>query len=144
MKIKIKKLDEEAQIPEYQTNGSAGFDFHSLDTLSIPKGQTRLIRTGLGFEIPEGFQLQVVPRSGYSLKTPMRVSNSPGCVDSDYRGEVCIILQNTSDSIVPFKIEKGDRIAQGIISPVFQAEFEEAVELSETDRGEGGFGSTGD
>jgi dUTP pyrophosphatase len=144
MKIKIKRLDEKAQIPEYQTEGSAGFDFHSLDTMKIPKGQTRLIRTGLGFEIPEGYQLQVVPRSGYSLKTPMRVSNSPGCVDSDYRGEVCIILQNTSDSIVPFDIKAGDRIAQGIISPIIQADFEEVEDLTETDRGEGGFGSTGE
>lgn len=142
MEIKIQKLNEEAIIPSYQTNGSAGFDFHALEDITLEPNETKLIKTGLAFEIPMGSELQVRPRSGLSLKTPLRITNSPGTVDSDYRGEVCIIMQNTGN--INVNIEKGSRIAQGILCPVYQATFIESNDLSETRRGSEGFGSSGD
>jgi len=148
--IKIKKLHKDAIIPKYQTSGASGFDFHSTQNIILHPGVTLLIKTGLSFEIPNGYELQVRPRSGMSLKTKMRVANSPGSVDSDFRGEVCIIVENIEPYFNGDKqgsyiiINKGDRIAQGVICPVFQATFEEVDELGETDRGTGGFGSTDD
>lgn len=146
MKIKIKKLHENAIIPKYATIGSAGFDFHSVDDIIIYPGETALVKTGLSFEIPINYELQVRPRSGMSLKTKLRVSNSPGTVDSDYRGEICIIMDNIdikSDHRIPYEIKKGDRIAQGIICPIIQVVFEEVNELNKTERNTGAFGSTG-
>lgn len=144
MIINVKKLAEDAIIPEYQTAGAAGFDFHALEDIDIYPGNTVLIRTGLAFEIPEGYELQVIPRSGVSLKTKLRVANSPGCIDSDYRGEVCIIVENISrhDSRIPHTVRKHERIAQGKIVPIVRADFKQVNELSITKRGEGGFGST--
>ena len=145
MKIKIKKLHEDAVIPKYQTTGAAGFDLHALEDMYIPAGHTKLVKTGLSFEIPVGFELQVRPRSGVSLKTKLRIANSPATIDSDYRGDVGIIVDNVIDKDNVFsslKINKGDRIAQGVICPIVQAEFEECNELSDTSRGSGGFGST--
>lgn len=104
-------------------------------------GETVLVGTGLSFEIPLGFELQVRPRSGMSLKTKLRVSNSPGTIDSDYRGEVKIIIDNIGHS--PYTVEIGDRIAQGVIAQAFQTVFEEVTELTDTERGAGGFGSSG-
>lgn len=146
MKIKIKKLHQDATIPMYATSGSAGFDFHSIEDVNIYPGQTIAIKTGLSFEIPIGYELQVRPRSGLSLKTNLRISNSPGTIDSDYRGEVCIIVDNidfSSETKASYEIKKGDRIAQGVICPIQQVEFEEVDELNKTNRGESGFGSTG-
>lgn len=146
MKIKIKKLNQDATIPMYATSGSAGFDFHSIEDVNIYPGQTIAIKTGLSFEIPTGYELQVRPRSGLSLKTNLRISNSPGTIDSDYRGEVCIIVDNidfSSETKASYEIKKGDRIAQGVICPIQQVEFEEVEELDRTERGESGFGSTG-
>lgn len=145
MKIKVKKLTESATIPKYQTAGAAGFDLHADESLVINSGQTMLVKTGLAFEIPQGYELQVRPRSGLSLKTSLRVSNSPGTVDSDYRGEVCVIMTNTSTSCSggAVAIEKGDRVAQGVICPIIRAEFESTDTLGDTDRGQGAFGSTG-
>jgi dUTP pyrophosphatase len=148
MKVKIKKLHPDAVVPKYATEGSAGFDLVALENVIIYQGETLLIKTGLSVEIPMGYELQIRPRSGTSLKTPLRVANSPGTVDSDYRGEICVIMTNT-DPLVPgyaterFFILKGERIAQGVICPIVQAEFEVVEELSSTDRGAGGFGSTG-
>lgn len=145
MKLKIKLLSENAIVPEYKTEGASGFDFHALEDISISAGQTKLIKTGLSFEIPKGYELQVRPRSGLSLNTKLRVSNSPGTVDHDFRGEVCIIMDNISGAESVFstiKIKKGDRIAQGVICPVVRAEFDVVNDLSETKRGSGGFGST--
>jgi dUTP pyrophosphatase len=143
MKVKIKKLNERATVPKYQSKGAAGFDLHALDTVSVRPNTTSLIRTGLGFEIPRGYELQIRPRSGLSAKTPLRVANSPGTVDSDYRGEVQIIIHNSSTNpINSITINEGDRIAQGVLVPVIQAEFEEVSELSDTERGNGAFGST--
>lgn len=141
MKLKIKKLNQDAQIPKYATPGSAGFDLAAIQRTEMPPGETRLVKTGLAVAVPAGYELQVRPRSGTSLKTGLRVANSPGTVDSDYRGEVCVIMTNTGDQI--YYIEKGERIAQGVICPVFQVEFEETDTLDDTSRGSGGFGSTG-
>lgn len=132
--------------PEYATDGAAGFDFRaSLDypTLIQP-GQVLLIPTGLYFELPTNLELQVRPRSGLAAKHGVTVLNSPGTVDSDYRGEVKVILINHGKE--PFKIENGDRIAQGVIANVMgkqMIKFNKTTELSGTERGEGGFGSTG-
>lgn len=168
MKVKVKKLNEDAQLPKYATGGSAGFDLVAIEDVTIPYGQTGLVKTGLSFEIPEGYEMQVRPRSGNSLKTKLRVANSPGTIDSDYRGEVGIIVDNTTspDTVEhntfggvgegfgrggggirilgkDIEIKKGDRVAQGVIAPVVQAKFQLVKELSDTKRGGGGFGSTG-
>lgn len=149
MKIKIKRLHPDAIIPTYGTEGASGFDLYAVEDVPLYPGQTNTIGTGLAFEVEPGYELQIRPRSGLSLKTALRVANSPGTVDSDYRGEVKIIMQNTKpfnyytaeeDLIV---IKKGERIAQGVICPVIKVEFDVTDELQETERGEGGFGSTG-
>jgi dUTP pyrophosphatase len=142
MKVKVKKLHNDAVIPKYQTKGASGFDFHALEDTVIFNGDTKLVRTGLAFEIPLGYELQVRPRSGTSLKTKLRVANSPGTVDADYRGEVCIIVDNLEprENLI---IKKGERIAQGVICPVFQADLVVVENLSESERNNGAFGSTG-
>ncbi|MBL7665702.1 MAG: dUTP diphosphatase [Bacteriovoracaceae bacterium] len=148
MKIKIKKLphfDESLGLPKYETSGAAGADIRAClgagDKIVIPAGARTLIPTGLALEIQAGYEVQIRPRSGLSLKTGLLVVNSPGTIDSDYRGELKIILGNLSpkDEV----ITHGDRIAQMVIAPVIQAEFEAVDELSSTERGSGGFGSTG-
>lgn len=141
MQVKLKKLHPEAKIPSYQSKGAAGFDFCSIEKKLIKAGEWELVKTGLAFEIAEGYELQVRPRSGLALKNGISVLNSPGTVDSDYRGEICVILINHSK--VDFNIEVGDRIAQGVIAKVEQVGFMEVENLSDTQRGEGGFGSSG-
>lgn len=138
--VKIKLLDEKAEIPQYATKGSAGFDFKALDDYMIVGGETRIIKTGLAMEIPLGWELQVRPRSGLSHKTTLRIPNSPGTIDSDYRDEIGIIIHNVGK--YPINISAGDRIAQGVVAKAPQAIFEIISTLSETDR-TGGFGSTG-
>jgi dUTP pyrophosphatase len=139
MKVKIKKLSDSAIIPTYATPGSAGFDLHANTDVFIATGQTLAIPTGLAFEVPLNYELQVRPRSGISLKTELRVIL--GTVDSDYRGEVKIIIQNVGREID--YIRKHERIAQAILSPIVQTEFEVVDELNTTERGSNGFGSTG-
>lgn len=144
--IPIKKLSKNAVIPEYKTDGSAGMDFHALIrsdgyAINIFPGKTELIRTGLAMAIPTGYELQIRPRSGLSLDTKLRIANSPGTIDSDYTGEIKIIVENIGDT--PIIIAHHDRIAQGVLCKVPQAEFIEVEELSGTVRGEGGFGSSG-
>lgn len=141
MQVKLKKLHPDAKIPSYQSKGAAGFDFCSIEKKVIKAGEWELVKTGLAFEIAEGYELQVRPRSGLALKNGISVLNSPGTVDSDYRGEICVILINHSK--VDFSIEVGDRIAQGVIAKVEQVGFMEVENLSDTQRGEGGFGSSG-
>lgn len=143
MTIKFKKLHEDAIIPQYQTKGSAGFDFHAIVDNSewINSGESLLVKTGLSIEIPEGHELQIRSRSGLALKNGIVVLNSPGTIDSDYRGEIGIILVNHSK--FHHTIKTGERIAQGVICKVEQPEIIVVEELSETSRGEGGFGSTG-
>ena len=141
MNVKIKKLNDNAVVPQYQTEGAAGFDFHSTEEKLIMPGETALIATGLSVELPLDVELQVRPRSGMSAKSKVRVANSPGTIDSDYRGEIKIILDNTG--LTPYTINVGDRIAQGVLAPVFRAEFVVVEELGDTERGAGGFGSSG-
>jgi len=140
IKIKVKKTDKSASIPKYAHKGDSGFDLASTESVTIAPGETKLIGTGLSFSIPEGYEMQVRPRSGMSFKSKMRIANSPGTIDSNYTGEVKIIAENTGHR--PIFIEKGDRIAQGVICPVYEAVFVEQ-ELEDTNRGSNGFGSSG-
>lgn len=152
MKIRIKKLHPDAVTPKYATNGSSGFDLVALEDVEIAAGETKLVKTGLAVDVGYGYELQVRPRSGLSLKTPLRVANSPGTVDADYRGEVCVIVTNSETrrylpsgeltTTYTYWIKKGDRIAQGVVCPIIQVEFEEVESLENTERGSGGFGST--
>ena len=132
-----------AVIPEYKTAGAAGADLCALlnESLTIPAGKFAMVPTGLFFEIPEGYEVQVRPRSGLAAKNGVRVLNTPGTIDSDYRGEIKVILINLGEA--DFTINSGDRIAQMIVAPVTQANFSITDSLSETERGAGGFGSTG-
>ncbi|WP_022930880.1 dUTP diphosphatase [Treponema bryantii] len=132
-----------AVIPEYKTSGAAGADLCALldAPLTIPAGSYAMVPTGLFFEIPEGYEVQVRPRSGLAAKYGVTVLNTPGTIDSDYRGEIKIILINLGGS--DFTINSGDRIAQMVVAPVTQASFSLTQSLSETERGTGGFGSTG-
>jgi dUTP pyrophosphatase len=141
MKIKVKKLHAVIPLPVYQSKGAAGFDLAACESKIIMPGETALVGTGLSFEIPEGYEMQVRPRSGLSAKTKLRVANSPGTIDSDYRGEIKIIVDN--QGTLPYEIKYGERIAQAVICPVIQVELEEVVELETTERGANGFGSSG-
>ncbi|MGP1458665.1 MAG: dUTP diphosphatase [Treponema sp.] len=132
-----------AVFPSYQTRGAAGADIAAClsSPVTIPAGGRELIPTGLSFSIPDGFEIQVRPRSGLAAKNGVTVLNSPGTIDSDYRGELKIILANLGDE--PFTVNDGDRIAQIVVAPVTRARFEKVDVLDETERGKGGFGSTG-
>ena len=143
-RIDVKIISEKgAVIPEYKTAGAAGADVcaHIESDVVIPVGKSAMIPTGLFFEIPEGNEIQVRPRSGLAAKNGVTVLNTPGTIDSDYRGELRVILINLGNE--NFTIHNNDRIAQIIIAPVTQAVFIPALSLSETERGTGGFGSTG-
>lgn len=143
MKILVQRLPhaEGLPLPAYATPGAAGMDLLAAQAMEIPPGGRALVPTGLAIALPEGFEMQVRPRSGLALKHGVTVLNAPGTVDSDYRGEVGVILLNTGAE--PFRIARGDRIAQAVFAPVTRAEWEEVVVLPETRRGTGGFGSTG-
>lgn len=141
MVLKIKKLDNKAIIPNYQTKGAAGFDLYSIEDVVLNPGERKLIKTGLAFEIEYGYEVQIRPRSGLAYKYGITVLNSPGTIDSDYRGEIKVLLINHSDEA--FNIKKGDRIAQAVLAKVIQADIIEVKELSVTTRGDKGFGSTG-
>lgn len=140
MQVKIKKLDESAVIPQYMTSGAAGFDLSSIEKVCIMPGESAMIRTGLSFEIPPYTEMQVRPRSGMSAKTKIRVSNAPGTIDSDFRGEVKVLLDNIG--VLPYTVNVGDRIAQGVLASILIGGFEVVEELSDTVRGAGGFGSS--
>lgn len=142
MKLKFKKIKPEAIIPKYQTTGASGFDLHSIENIPIPAGRTTTVGTGLAVQVPDGYELQVRPRSGLSRDTGLMIKNSPGTIDSDYRGEIKIIFYNTGERYGHY-INYGDRIAQGVLVPIVQAEIEEVEELDETERQANGFGSTG-
>ena len=139
--LKVKKLNNLAEIPAYQTAEAAGFDLHSIEDVVIAPGERKLIGTGLAFEIPAGYEIQIRPRSGLAYKHGITVLNTPGTIDSDYRGEIKVLLINHSNE--NFEIKVGERIAQAVIKEVIQATFEEVEELNDTARGAGGFGSTG-
>lgn len=137
--------DRSLPLPCYETAGAAGADLRAnlpeRKDVSLAVGERTLIPTGFHIEIPEGFEMQIRPRSGLALKHGISLPNTPGTIDSDYRGPLGVILINLGDA--PVTIAHGDRIAQAVIAPVVQARFEIAESLSETDRGQGGFGSTG-
>ncbi|MGC9367416.1 MAG: dUTP diphosphatase [bacterium] len=141
MKIKVKKIFPQAELPEYKSKNAAGADLKSSEHVDLEPGQRHAVRTGLAIEIPPGYQGEVRPRSGLCLKHGLMVMNAPGTIDADYRGEVKVILYNASST--KFSIKPGDRIAQLIISPAVQAEFTYSENLSDTTRGAGGFGHTG-
>lgn len=143
--LKFKKLSPLAKQPEYKTSGSAGADLYSCfeketDVIIIKPNEIKKVPTGIILELPEGFEAQIRPRSGFSLKG-ITIPNSPGTVDSDYRGELIVIMQNLGTE--DFKIEHSMRIAQVVIVPFFQFNFAEADDISNTERGASGFGSTG-
>ncbi|MCW8893179.1 MAG: dUTP diphosphatase [Deltaproteobacteria bacterium] len=142
-KIEIIKLHPDAMIPRYMTDLAAGMDICALPEkpLRLKPGERSLVSTGLAVAIPEGYEIQVRPRSGLAITQGIALVNSPGTIDADYRGEIGIILINHGQEV--FDINPGDRIAQLIVAPVCQAELVEVTELSETDRGTGGFGHTG-
>lgn len=142
MKIKVKVINKSKDdLPVYTTSGSAGMDIRSNENITLEPGQTQVIKTGLFMAIPKGYEIQVRPRSGLSLNTKLRVANSPGTIDSDYRGEVGVILDNIGDTTITFF--SGERIAQLVLQEVLQIEWDEVESLDETDRAEKGFGSTG-
>lgn len=138
--VKVKALDN-LLIPEYATVGAAGADLKSAENGVIKPGEIKLVKTGLFLEIPDGYEGQVRPRSGLALKFGVTVLNSPGTVDSDYRGEVGVILINHGNK--DFVYKKGDRIAQLIFSKVIKPKFEIVEQINTTTRGSGGFGHTG-
>jgi dUTP pyrophosphatase len=142
MKVKVINRSSHA-LPAYETSSSAGMDVRAnIDSPIVLTPMSRaLIPTGLYLEIPQGFECQVRPRSGLALKKGVSVLNTPGTIDADYRGEVGVILFNMSDE--DFTVENGERIAQLVFAPVLQVEWDESEMLTETDRGAGGFGSTG-
>lgn len=141
MQVKVKRLHPDAIIPQYATNGAACFDLHALDDATVGDGLPVVIRTGLSFEVPEGHVMKVYSRSGHGFKHGIRLANCTGIIDADYRGELMVKL--TSDDGCFMAIRKGDRIAQAMIMPVPKVELVEVSELASTERGEGGFGSTG-
>ena len=140
MQIKIKKLHPDAILPTYATDGSACFDIYSLESVCTQQPQA-IIKTGLAFEIPEGYALMVYSRSGHAFKSDIRLANCVAVIDSDYRGELLVKL--TRDVDAGIHVEYGERVAQGMIIPIEQVGFIEVDELKTTQRGEGGFGSTG-
>ena len=141
IKVRVQKLREDAIIPAYQSEEAAGFDLHAIEDAHIPSGERMLVKTGLAVALPRGYELQVRPRSGLAFKHGVTVLNSPGTVDSDYRGELMVLLINHGKE--PFEIQKGERIAQAVLKEVVQASFEAVESLDETARGANGFGSTG-
>ncbi|GAA7080865.1 dUTP diphosphatase [Helicobacter pylori] len=141
MKIKIQKIHPNALIPKYQTEGSSGFDLHAVEEVMIKPYSVGLVKIGICLSLEVGYELQVRTRSGLALNHQVVVLNSPGTVDNDYRGEIKVILANLSDK--DFKVQVGDRIAQGVVQKTYKAEFIECEPLDETSRGSGGFGSTG-
>ena len=143
IRIRLTRLPhgEGLPLPSYATPGAAGMDVVAAEDLDLEPGQRRAVATGFKVAIPEGYEIQVRPRSGLALKHGITVPNTPGTIDSDYRGELKVIKINHGDQ--PFPIRRGERIAQLVPAAVTQAEFDEVEERCETERGAGGFGSTG-
>ena len=141
--VRVKRLNHGAglPIPDYATSGAAGMDICAAETLNLRVGRRHAVATGFAFAIPEGFEIQVRPRSGLALKHGITCLNTPGTIDSDYRGEVKVILANLGED--DFMINKGDRVAQIVLAPVNIAAMVEVDAIDDTARGTGGFGSTG-
>ncbi|MCF8709566.1 dUTP diphosphatase [Rhizorhapis sp. SPR117] len=143
IEIRLKRLPhgEGLPVPSYSTDGAAGMDIVAAEELTLAPGQRHAVATGFSVAIPHGYEIQVRPRSGLALKHGISVPNTPGTIDSDYRGELKVIMINHGSE--PFPIKRGDRVAQLVPAPVQRATFAEVAELDETTRGAGGFGSTG-
>lgn len=141
MKIKIKKLEPDAIIPTKGSDAAAGVDLYAPRALAIHPGSNGVVSTGLAVEIPDGYFGAIFARSGMATRKGLRPANCVGVIDSDYRGEIKVVLHNDSDIIRP--VQEGDRVAQLVILPYEPIEFDEVDELNDTDRGIGGFGSTG-
>jgi dUTP pyrophosphatase len=143
IEIKLSRLPHGAELPlpKYASEHAAGLDVCAAEELVLEPGQRHAVATGFAIEIPDGYEVQVRPRSGLALKHGITCLNTPGTIDSDYRGEVKVILANLGDE--PFPIRRGERIAQLVPAPVLRANFVEARKLEDTARGSGGFGSTG-
>ena len=143
IKVLVKKLNPKAELPKYKTEGSSGMDLMALieKSITIKSQNSALIPTGLSIAVPEDMEVQIRPRSGLAAKSNISVLNTPGTIDSDYRGEIKIILFNHGKE--EFTVNNNDRIAQMVLMPVLKAEFKEVEELPKTVRGSGGFGSTG-
>ena len=142
MKIHVKRLDRELPVPEYARPGDAGLDLLAAETVELKPGERAAVATGLAIAIPEGCAGFVHPRSGRSLKEGLTVANAPGTIDAGYRGEVKVILVNL-DPVEPIYVKRGEKIAQLVIQRVESAELEEIDYLPPSERGHGGFGSTG-
>ena len=142
-KVLVKRLDSKVKIPQYKTSGSSGMDLMAFvkNSIKIKPNTLELVPTGLSVAIPEDLEIQIRPRSGLAAKSNISVLNTPGTIDSDYRGELKVILYNHGNK--DFIINNNDRIAQMVLAPVIKIEFEEVDQLPETIRGSGGFGSTG-
>ena len=141
--ILIKRLSKDVALPKYETEGSSGLDLaaNTDKQIKILPGKSEIIPTGLAVAIPKNFEIQIRPRSGLAAKSQISVLNTPGTIDADYRGELKVILINLSNKV--FVVEKGLRIAQMVLCPVVKATLKEVTELENTERGSGGFGSTG-
>jgi dUTP pyrophosphatase len=142
-KILIKRLSKNIPLPKYETEGSSGMDLAANvdQVIEIQPGKFAIIPTGLAISVPKNYEIQIRPRSGLAAKNQISVLNTPGTIDSDYRGEIKVILINLGKK--KFKVERGLRIAQMVLCPVVKAVLKEVVELEETERGSDGFGSTG-
>ena len=143
VKILVKKFDKNIKLPTYETSGSSGMDLvaYIKNKITIKPGKTAMISTGIAIAIPKNYEIQIRPRSGLAAKKGISVLNTPGTVDSDYRGEIKIILINLSEE--SFVVKSGDRVAQMMLCPVIKAKLKEVKNLPKTIRGKGGFGSTG-
>lgn len=141
MKLKIKKIDDSAIIPNYAHSTDSGMDLYSIEDKIIRPGETALIKTGLKIELPQNTEAQIRPKSGIALKNSVTVLNTPGTIDEGYTGEIQVILINHGERL--YKVNKGEKIAQMVIMPVIRVQVEQVNELQETPRGLGGFGSTG-
>lgn len=139
--VSVKIVSEGGRLPEYKSDGAAGADLFAAEECVLNPGRWALVNTGIAIEVPAGYEAEMRPRSGLAFKSGITLMNSPGTIDSDYRGEVGVILVNHSG--YPFKVHKGDRIAQLLIKPVERALFDIQDSLSDTQRGSGGYGSTG-
>lgn len=141
MTLRFKRIHPAAELPAYAHESDAGMDVKSAENVTIPRGGRALVHTGLVMQLPPGYEAQVRPRSGLALKHGITVLNTPGTIDAGYRGEVGVILANLSDA--DFEVRAGDRVAQIVVAPVTRAEIAEVAEVDSSDRGAGGFGSTG-
>ena len=143
VKIQVKRISKKALLPHYETKGSSGMDLRAniSKNIYLKSKEIKLIPTGIALAIPKNFEIQIRPRSGLAAKNGISIVNTPGTIDSDYRGEIKVILINQSKK--KFRIKNGDRIAQMVISPTIKAKIQEVSSLTKTDRGSGGFGSTG-